>query len=242
MAENALAAEARTETGKGVARKLRAAGRIPAVMYGRGTPSKVLSLDPEALLELLHQSGAGRNTLINLEVDGGSHTVLLKELQRDPVTGASVHADFFLVDLAKTVEVTVQLRYVGKVTGLDFGGILDHPVRELLIECLPTAIPESIEVSMEGLELGQTIHVNQVTLPEGAVCKTEGDLAVATCTTPKVVEEEEVAEEGIDEVLEDGAEPTETPESDADADTEGKSTDSKGKSKDSKGKSRDSKG
>lgn len=227
MADNALAAEVRTQTGKGAARKLRAAGRLPAVLYGRGSASTVLSLDPEALLEVLGASGAGRNTLIDLAVDGGSQTVLLKELQRDPVTGVSLHADFFLVDLSQTVEVVVPLHYVGKVIGIDFGGILDHPVRELLIECLPTAIPESIEVSLEGLELGQTIHVNQVILGEGLVCKTEGDLAVAICTTPKVVEEEEeTPEEGVEGELEEGAEPTEGAEGASEGD--GSSTDSRG--------------
>ncbi len=196
MADNALAAEVRTATGKGVARKLRAAGRVPAVMYGRGTDSAVLAIDPKALDEVLHKSGAGRNTLISLGVDGATHTVLLKDLQRDPIHGQTLHADFYLVDLSKTVEVTVPLHFVGKAVGVEFGGIMDHPVRELLIECLPTAIPEFFEVDIGGLELGQSLHVSDVALGEGLTCKTEDDLAVAICATPKAAEEEEEAVEG----------------------------------------------
>ncbi|MCP5058251.1 MAG: 50S ribosomal protein L25 [bacterium] len=213
MAENALAAELRTSAGKGVARKLRAAGRIPAVMYGRGTETAVLAIDPKALDDVLHASGAGRNTLISLGVDGATHTVLLKDLQRDPIVGDSLHADFLLVDLAQTVEVTVPLHFIGKAVGTDFGGIMDHPVRELLIECLPTAIPEFVEVEISALEVGDTLHVRDVALADGLICKTEADLAVAICATPAAEEEEPTEEvaEGEEEAAEGDAAPTEPP-------------------------------
>ncbi len=190
MAENALVAESRSGTGKGVARKLRAAGRIPAVMYGMGREPTPLSVDPAALSKLLLQSGAGRNALIDLQIDGGSQAVLVKDLQRDPVTGHSLHADFLLVDLTEKVEVTVALHFVGKSRGVELGGLMDHPVRELQIECLPTAIPEFLEVDMTELDVGDTLHVRDVALPEGVVCKTDGDQAIAICFTPKAAEEE----------------------------------------------------
>ncbi|MBW2240457.1 MAG: 50S ribosomal protein L25 [Deltaproteobacteria bacterium] len=212
MAENALAAELRTSAGKGVARKLRAAGRIPAVMYGRGKETAVLAIDPKALDDVLHKSGAGRNTLISLGVDGTTHTVLLKDLQRDPVAGDSLHADFFLVDLAQTVEVAVPLHFIGKAIGTDFGGIMDHPVRELLIECLPSAIPEFVEVDIASLEVGQTIHVRDVALGDGLNCKTEADLAVAICATPMAEEETtDEVEEGAEEAATGDDAATDTP-------------------------------
>ncbi len=209
MSNNALAAESRDQTGKGVARKLRAAGRIPAVLYGSGISASSLTVDPTVLGKLLQDSG-GRNTLINLNVGSDSHTVLLKDLQRDPVSGRSLHADFMVVDLTATVEVTVQLHFTGKAPGVELdGGILDHPVRELLIECLPNAIPEFIEVDMSTLGLGETIHVHQVPMADGLTCKNEPDLAVAICVVPRAVEEP-VEAEAVE-----GAEGEEAPAADA---------------------------
>ena len=118
MAENALVAEVRDATGKGVARKLRAAGRIPAVVYGKGTESKGISIDPSALQRVLQSGGAGMNTLIELSVEGTTRTVLVKELQRDPVDGRPIHTDFYLVDLDKKVEVSVPIRLVGVAQGV----------------------------------------------------------------------------------------------------------------------------
>ena len=207
MSNNALAAESRENTGKGFARKLRATGRIPAVLYGHGISSSALSVDPADLNNLL-QLGGGRNTLISLNIGSDSHTVLVKDLQRDPVSGSSLHADFLVVDMTATVEVTVQLHFTGKAPGVELdGGILDHPVRELLIECLPNAIPDFIEVDMGTLALGETIHVHQVPLAAGLACKNEPDLAVAICVVPRAVEEETPAE--TEEVAEGAEAPAE---------------------------------
>ena len=211
MANQALAAEIRENTGKGVARKLRAAGLIPAVLYGKGKATAALSVDPEALGKALHASGAGRNTLIDLKVGSGSHNVLLKELQRDPIGGHSLHADFFEIDLKETVEVEVPLHFIGKAPGVDFGGILDHPVREIELECLPGAIPERIEVDVSELDVGDSIHVRDLTLPAGVTLRSDPDLSVASVVAARVVEEAaaaavvegEVPAEGVE-----GAEPT----------------------------------
>ena len=194
MGENALVAEQRTETGKGVARKLRAAGRMPAVLYGKGIESQPLTVDPRELSSVLHSSGAGMNTLSDLQVGGQGQTVLVKALDRDPVRGDYLHADFFKLDLAEKVEVSVPLHFVGKARGVEMGGILDHPLREVDIECLPTAIPEHIEVDVEGLAIGESVHVNELVLPEGVTVKTDGALAVAAVVAPKAEEEPEAAE------------------------------------------------
>ena len=118
MAENALNVETRQGAGKGVARKLRAAGRIPGVCYGKGEPSISISLDPRTLRRLLEQSEAGMNTLINLAVEGGGSfdgkMVLVRELQKDPVEGSYLHADFFAVDVQHAVEVSVPIHITGR--------------------------------------------------------------------------------------------------------------------------------
>ncbi len=196
MAENALAAEERTATGKGVARKLRAAGRIPAVVYGRGVDSSSISVDPDALNKLLHASGAGLNTLIELKVGSATDTVLLKDLQREPVTGAYVHADFFKIVLTDLVTVTIPLHFIGTPKGVELdGGILDHPVREVEVECLPNAIPENFEVDVSDIALGDSLHVSDVTLPDSVEMKTELALAVASVVAPRAATEEETETE-----------------------------------------------
>ena len=204
MAVNALVAELRDATGKGVARKLRAAGRIPAVVYGKGSESQAISVDPKLLQRLLQSSGAGMNTLIDLTVDGTTRTVLVKELQRDPVRGRPLHTDFYLVELDKTVEVSVPIHLVGKAQGVELGGILDHPLRELELECLPRAIPESVDVDVSALDVGDSIHVRDLELPDGVTVRTDANLAVASVIAPAVVEEPvaeeaEEAEEGVAE-------------------------------------------
>jgi large subunit ribosomal protein L25 len=212
VAENALVAEVRDATGKGVARKLRAAGRIPAVVYGRGTESRAISIDPTALQRLLQSGGAGINTLIELSVDGTTRTVLVKELQRDPVRGRPLHTDFYLVELDKKVEVSVPIHLLGRPQGVEEGGILDHPLRELELECLPRAIPENVEVDVSALDVGDSIHVRDLELPEGVSVRTDENLAVASVIAPAVVEEP-VAEEALEgeEAVAEGEEAEEAP-------------------------------
>jgi large subunit ribosomal protein L25 len=195
VAVNALVAEAREATGKGIARRLRAAGRIPAVVYGRGVEAKAISVEPSALQRLLQSGGAGMNTLIELSMDGETRTVLVKELQRDPVRGRPLHSDFYLVELDKTVEVSVPIRLLGRPEGVELGGILDQPLREIELECLPRAIPESVDLDVSGLEVGDSIHVRDLELPEGVSVRTDVNLAVASVITPVVVEEPVVEEE-----------------------------------------------
>jgi large subunit ribosomal protein L25 len=184
VAENVLSAEPRSGTGKGVNRKLRAVGRIPGVVYGKKREPQPIQLDPTALEKLLRGSGAGLNTLIDLSVGGRTDTVLVKELQRHPVLGAFWHVDFYQVDLTRKITVAVPIHFVGKARGVEFGGILDHPLRELEVECLPRAIPEFVEVDVSNLEIGQAIHVSEIVLPEGVQVKTDPMLPVASVVLP----------------------------------------------------------
>jgi len=187
-----IVAEERSGTGKGANRKLRATGRIPAVVYGRGKATRHVTLDPTALGKLLHRSGSGINTLVDLEIGGAETVVLVREIQREPVGGRWLHADLYEVDLQQKIQVSVPLHIVGRPMGVENGGILDHPLREVEIECLPRAIPDSVEVDVSSLDVGDSIHVRDLALPEGATMLSDPDLAVASVVLPKA-EEEQVA-------------------------------------------------
>jgi large subunit ribosomal protein L25 len=200
-----LVAEERTGTGKGVARKLRAAGRMPAVVYGRGKGSHPVVVDPKALSEILRGSQSGMNTLIDLRFGGRESVVLVREIQRDPVSGSWIHADLYVVDLQQTIQVRVPLHFVGRPIGVENGGILDHPMRELEIECLPRAIPDSIEVDVSALDVGDSIHVRDLTLPEGAKVISDADLAVASVVLPKAEEEKPIEAVPVEGVVAEGA-------------------------------------
>lgn len=194
MGEYSIVAEERTGTGKGANRKLRATGRIPAIVYGRGKPTRQVTLDPTPLAKMLKSADSGINTLIDLRIGSQETVVLVREIQRDPVSGRWIHADLFELDLQKTIEVRVPLHIVGKPMGVENGGILDHPLREVEIECLPRAIPDSVEVDVSNLDVGDSIHVRDLVLPEGATMLSDPDLAVASVVLPKAEEEAKPAE------------------------------------------------
>jgi large subunit ribosomal protein L25 len=197
VAENILSAENREGVGKGVTRKLRAAGRIPGVIYGKTRDPQSISLDPTALEKLLRGAG-GLNTLIDLSVGERTDTVLVKELQRHPVRGAFWHVDFYQVDLSQKITVDIPLHFVGKAKGVEFGGILDHPLREIEVECLPRAIPEFVEVDVSALEVGDSIHVSELQLPDGVEVMTDGQLPVASVVLPAAEVEETPTEEAAE--------------------------------------------
>lgn len=164
-------ATARKETGKGVARQIRRAGRIPAVMYGQGE-SHLLELDPAAVRKILITQ-AGSTGLISLRIMGGSEeiqrTAVIHDYQVDPITSSLLHVDFLEVAMDKVVRVQVQVHVTGSVpVGVKIDkGVLHQSIRELHIECLPNAIPDQIDVDASDLGLGQGIHVREVHAGEG---------------------------------------------------------------------------
>ena len=201
MSENVLAVELRDGTGKGVTRKIRRAGRVPAVIYGHGKATLSLSLDPKSLESILKASDAGVNTLIGLEGDSAisGKTVLVKELQRDPVDGFLMHADLFEVDPEEKIAISVPVHVVGIAEGITMGGILDHALREVELECLPSAIPDAIELDVTALSLGDSIHVRDLVVGEGISVRTHEELPVVSVILPTVVEEEpEVSDEALE--------------------------------------------
>jgi large subunit ribosomal protein L25 len=211
--ETKLIAERRDGRGKGVARKLRAAGRIPAVLYGHDQDTLSLSVDAHDMFRVLHTS-AGANVLVDLAVDGTEHLVLPREVQRNHIKGTIVHVDFLAVSRTETIQVNVEIVDVGEAPGVKQGGVVDHHLREVLVECFPQDVPEHLEADVSRLELGDTLHVSDLPSPKGvtilsnpeetvlavivpAVLKTEADLTIAG--EEPVVTEEAAPVEGVPE-------------------------------------------
>lgn len=188
MSVNALSISIRTGTGKGGARKLRMAGRIPGICYGKHEAAVAVSLDPHQLGQLLSRSEAGMNTLFQLQVDGGGaldgKSVLVRDLQKDPVRGRFLHVDLYAVDLTQLVTVSVPIHIRGKAKGVDLGGVLDQALRELEIECRPDAIPNEITVDVSELEVGMSLHVRDLVLPEGVALVSDPDLSLVSVVLP----------------------------------------------------------
>lgn len=198
MGDQSLAVEVRSDTGKGVARKLRAVGRIPAVLYGHGNASVSLSIQAKDLDTLLKTSHAGLNTLIDLEGDSAvaGKVVLIKELQRHSVAGTLSHADFFEIDVTAKIHVSVPIKLEGTPEGVKLGGVLEHMMREIDLLCLPNAIPDLLEVDVSGMNQNESLHVSDLTLPEGVETGVDEALPIVHVATKKIEEEVEVVAEG----------------------------------------------
>jgi large subunit ribosomal protein L25 len=185
-----LQAEKRDGRGKNEARRLRASGRIPAVVYGvEKNKALEIAVDPKMLLRILH-SESGVNTLIGLQVDGGDTRVLVKEYQIDPIDHKLLHADFYQVAMDKALTVTVPLVMKGEAPGVkQQGGIVDFVNREIEIECLPGDIPENIVVDISELMLNQGIRVRDLHV-EGVKWTpvTDGDMMIVHVVPLKVEE------------------------------------------------------
>jgi large subunit ribosomal protein L25 len=196
-----LQAKPREGSGKGSARRLRAQGLIPAVVYGRhlGAPAHI-AVDPVAIKQAI-ATPSHLNTLITLKLDGApqERQVLLKDVQLDPVSRQMVHADFLDVREDERVKVNVPLHLVGKPVGVLEGGILSQSRRQLEVWALPSAIPEKIEVDVSHLKMAQALHINDVKLPPGIDVKTTINFTVAVVAVPEkeeVVAPTPTAEEG----------------------------------------------
>ena len=185
-----LQAEKRDGRGKNEARRLRASGRIPAVVYGAEKGKAVeIAVDPKILMRILH-SESGVNTLIGLKVDGGDTRVMVKEYQIDPIDHKLLHADFYQVAMDKALTVTVPIVMKGEAPGVkQQGGIVDFVNREIEIECLPGDIPENIVVDISELMLNQGVRVRDLHT-EGAKWKpvTDGDLMIVHVVALRVEE------------------------------------------------------
>lgn len=183
----AVQAHVRDHVGKGVARKLRQGGKIPGVLYGKGTPVS-LTLDPASVGEILHSS-AGTTAIISLSLVGReqpeNRVALLWDYQTDPVTGDVLHADLFEVSMDKPIRLKVPIHLVGDTPlGIKEGGIVQHHLREVNVECNPAHIPEHIEVDASSLRIGHTVHVGDLAPGEGVTILDDPGQYVVSVTTP----------------------------------------------------------
>lgn len=166
---------------------LRAAARIPAVVYGGEKPPLAIALSEREFVDARKKGGA--NAILRLKHGKGEETVIVKELQRHPVTDRPVHADFQRISLTQKIEARVPIVVTGVATGVkDFGGMLAYDLRELRIKALPTAIPQKLEVDVTPLGLHQALHVSDLKLPEGVEVLDAADHVVVHVTIAKVEE------------------------------------------------------
>ena len=190
-----LEVESRQEVGKSAARRLRRAGKVPGVIYGIQDPVPV-TVNPKEL-ESIFSQGAGENAVFQLNLAGeekAERPVLVKELQRDAMNDQIVHADFLEIRMDQKIRISVPLAFEGENVGQKMGGVLSVLLRELEVECLPNAIPEEISVDISEVDIGDVIHVRDLTLPGEVDLITGLDDPIFTVIVP-VEEEEEVPEE-----------------------------------------------
>jgi large subunit ribosomal protein L25 len=189
MQQVELKVSLRTDKGKGAAQHIRQGGKIPGVLYGRSMETYSLTLDPDELKKIL-TSGARENTLIGLKISGagsekiGPKVVMLKDLQIHPVRRTYLHADFYAISMDAKIEVEVPVRLTGKAEGVKAGGLLQQPQREVRVRCLPSDIPEFIEVDVSALKIGDSLHVQDVA--KSATCEivAETNFTVASVIPP----------------------------------------------------------
>jgi large subunit ribosomal protein L25 len=193
--EATLEAVKRTGRGKNEARRLRAAGKVPAVVYGAQKAGDevapvAVGVNPKEMMRILH-SASGANTLITLTVPGEStQKVLIKEFQLDPITQHLLHADFYRVNLERKITVTVPLVLHGEARGVkQQDGVLEFLHKEVEVECLPTAIPEHLDIDVSNLELGQAIYMRDIAANAAWTPVSEPDLMLVHVVAAKVVVE-----------------------------------------------------
>ena len=184
MERSQLTANLRKETGKGPARRARMQGLVPAVLYGQGGDTLLLTVDPKELGKTLGP-GSNFNMLVDLKIEGQSPlTVMVKDYQADMLSRKFQHVDFYKVDLTKKILVEVPIHLVGKAPGVKEGGILEHITRPIKVRCLPTAIPEFLEADVSGLNIGDNIHAHDMKFPQGVEMPPGVDFTIAAVAMP----------------------------------------------------------
>ena len=219
MEQLKLKAKIRKTIGNGPARALRREGKIPAVLYGPKTAPTLLSVEVRDL-EKIFKTGSIGQVLLNLVIQNGQESTrpaMIKELQSHPVSGKYLHVDFYEIDLERKIKVGVPVVTTGQSVGVELGGLLQIVRRELEVLCLPTQIPESIEVDVSNLEIGDSIHIDEIELKGNIEISADVNYTVITCLAPKVEaepeeEEEELDEEAVEAEGEEAADEKEAPE------------------------------
>jgi large subunit ribosomal protein L25 len=190
-----LKAQPRQEKGKSATRKMRAAGRIPAVVYGHGDETRMLSVDAHEL-DLLFQRVHYENTIIEISIEGERKPVktLVREVQSHPYRPHVLHVDFQQVHAGERIHVNIPIRLHGTAAGTRVGGVLMHTVTDLPVRCLPDQIPEAIDVDISHLGINDSIHLRDIKLPEGVEPEIDADRTICSITPPAVAPTEAPAE------------------------------------------------
>ncbi len=211
MAKSELQVIPRNEAGKGVARTLRREGLVPAVVYGKGMDPCSITVDPKALNKAI-ATEAGWNTLITLKGDGpfDGKVVLLKDMQIDAIRRDVIHADFNEIDLKKKINVMVPVNAIGTPKGVIEGGTLSVVRHELEVICLPTAIPKSIDINVEEMDVGDVFHVDDLEVEDGVEVPHDVNFTILTVVGRMAEEVEEIEGEEVEgEEVAEGEEATE---------------------------------
>lgn len=177
MSKVVLQAKNRQKSGSAESRRIRKSGRIPAVLYGRS--GKAVSIDLDAL-EFVHGTkGISESTIVKVEVDGKSYDAFVKDAQRNIIDGSILHIDFYEVESGVALRAKVSLILNGNPVGVREGGILENPLHEIEVECLPKDLPERIEIDISGLKVNQSLHVRDIPLAQGVKLLSNPEQTVA---------------------------------------------------------------
>jgi large subunit ribosomal protein L25 len=193
MAEVRIEASKRDQRGKGPARRIRAAGRVPGIVYGHGMEPLAIALDRREFVTAL-QTEAGMNVLLDIEVDGDTTLALMKDLHRDPVRGTLLHADFIKVDRDEEVEVEVPVHLVGEAAGVKEGGAMEHPLNSLHVRCKAIEVPQGIDADVSALNIGDSLRVSDLATGRTFEILNDPDSVVAVVAAPVSEEELEAME------------------------------------------------
>lgn len=201
----------RVDAPKGHLNRLRAQGMVPAIIYGQKEAPVLVTVNTKDITAIV-QSAGGINTLVDLTVGGKKDTVMIKELTRDIILSERfTHVDFLRISLKNKLEVQVHVVLIGDAEGTKDGGIVQQPLREVALKCLPTDIPDSLELDITNLKVGESLSVADLTVPPGTEFITDASEAVVTIVASRVAEGTEV-EEGAAETADAGEAKTETAE------------------------------
>jgi large subunit ribosomal protein L25 len=213
MADNVdLQAKPREERGKNAARRLRASGMLPAVLYGDGDGSSTALAVPDRVVDYTLQH-MGDNALYDIDLGAGGSTARIVDVQRDPVSGRLLHVDFAPVDMLERIEVTVPLHVVGEAPGTEEGGVLQQVAYEVQIETLPGDIPQELTLDVSSLGMNENLTLADLRLPDGITLISDPEEVAAIVTAPTEITEEELEAAGVvEEDVEEGEEAAEEAE------------------------------
>lgn len=188
------------QTGKqSVLTDLRTEGKVPGTFYGKKIDPVTIFVDEHELREAMH-TGAGSNVMVDLVIDDpslkGKQTAMIKDLQKNPITGAFIHVDFVKVSMSEEIHATIPVVMSGEAAGVKVGGVMQHPIRELNVKCLPGNMPEQYEIDVTALEIGDSVHVKDLAAIEGVEVLNDPEEILVSIVPPAKEEEVEAVEEG----------------------------------------------